>query len=318
MRLINGRNEKILKISVLTGTYNRAEFLKNLYKSLLINLDFGLDIEWLIMDDGSEDNTKEVVEQLKKEIEKNLKNKKSKLEVEYFFQKNQGKMVAINNLVEKATGEYIIECDSDDYFTNNAFEIMKKAIEESKNEKDIYGLCFLKYDQNGNNMGNNFKNRKTTMFDLYFKEGEDGEKSVLFKSDIRKKYKYELEHGEKFVTEARMFHKMDEKYGIICVNEPIMICEYQNDGYTKNIINEFRNNPYGYYKYFEEILQKDFRGVTFNKRLYAIKHYILFATLTKKKKLIKNINGILNRILILLLYIPGKIKTILLFERNSN
>ena len=140
MRLINGRNEKILKISVLTGTYNRAEFLKNLYKSLLINLDFGLDIEWLIMDDGSEDNTKEVVEQLKKEIEKNLKNKKSKLEVEYFFQKNQGKMVAINNLVEKATGEYIIECDSDDYFTNNAFEIMKKAIEESKNEKDIYGL----------------------------------------------------------------------------------------------------------------------------------------------------------------------------------
>ena len=111
---------------------------------------------------------------------------------------------------------------------------------------------------------------------------------------------------------------MDEKYGIICVNEPIMICEYQNDGYTKNIINEFRNNPYGYYKYFEEILQKDFRGVTFNKRLYAIKHYILFATLTKKKKLIKNINGILNRILILLLYIPGKIKTILLFERNSN
>ena len=309
MRLINGRNEKILKISVLTGTYNRAEFLKKLYKSLLINLDFGLDIEWLIMDDGSEDNTKEVVEQLKKEIEKNLKNKKSKLEVEYFFQKNQGKMVAINNLVEKATGEYIIECDYDDYFTNNAFEIMKKAIEESKNEKDIYGLCFLKYDQNGNNMGNNFKNRKTTMFDLYFKEGEDGEKSVLFKSDIRKKYKYELEHGEKFVTEARMFHKMDEKYGIICVNEPIMICEYQNDGYTKNIINEFRNNPYGYYKYFEEILQKDFRGVTFNKRLYAIKHYILFSTLTNQKKIIKNIKGILNKLLVIILLIPGKIMT---------
>ena len=314
MRLINGRNEKILKISVLTGTYNRAEFLKNLYKSLLINLDFGLDIEWLIMDDGSEDNTKEVVEQLKKEIEKNLKNKKSKLEVEYFFQKNQGKMVAINNLVEKATGEYIIECDSDDYFTNNAFEIMKKAIEESKNEKDIYGLCFLKYDQNGNNMGNNFKNRKTTMFDLYFKEGEDGEKSVLFKSDIRKKYNYELEHGEKFVTEARMFHKMDEKYGIICVNEPIMICEYQNDGYTKNIINEFRNNPYGYYKYFEEILQKDFRGVTFNKRLYAIKHYILFSYLTKSKKNLRKIRNVKNKILFSILYLPGIVMTKIKFS----
>ena len=294
---------KNVKISILTSTYNRAELLKNLYDSILKNTRFGLDIEWLIMDDGSTDETKEVVQNFQKDFE-----------IKYFYQENQGKMVAINKLVEYATGDYIIDCDSDDYFTDNAFEIMKEEIEKNQNEKDIYGLCFLKFDQNGNNMGDNFKNKKTTMFDLYFKEGESGEKAILFKSEIRKKYKHELEHGEKFVTEARMYHKMDEKYKLICISEPIMICEYQDKGYTKNIIKQFKENPFGYYKYFEEILQKDFKGVTFNKRLYAIKHYILFCYLTKSKKNLSKIRNIENKILFSILYLPGMVKTRMRFK----
>ncbi len=297
---------KDVKISILTPTYNRAELLKNLYNSILKNINFGLDIEWLIMDDGSTDDTKEIVQNFQNQL---IKEDENVLEIKYFYQKNQGKMVAINKLVEESRGDYIIDCDSDDYFTDNAFEIIRKAIEQNKEEKDIYGLCFLKFDQNGNNMGNNFKNKKTTMFDLYFKEGETGEKAVLFKSDIRKKYKHELENGERFVTEARMYHKMDEKYKMICINKPIMICEYQDKGYTKNIVKQFKENPFGYYKYFEEILQKDFKGVTFNKRLYAIKHYILFGYLTKARKNLSKIRNIENKILFLILYLPGIVKT---------
>ncbi len=302
---------KNIKISILTPTYNRAELLKNLYNSILKNIKFGLDIEWLIMDDGSTDDTKEIVQNFQDQLFKNDINKSDEnvLEIKYFYQKNQGKMVAINKLVEESTGDFIIDCDSDDYFTNNAFEIMKKAIEENKGKKDIYGLCFLKFDENGNSMGNNFKKKKTTMFDLYFKEGETGEKAILFKSKIRKKYKHELENGERFVTEARMYHKMDEKYKMICINKPIMICEYQDKGYTRNIIKQFKENPFGYYKYFEEILQKDFKGVTFNKRLYAIKHYILFSHLTKSKKNLSKIRNIENKILFLILYLPGVLKT---------
>ena len=297
---------KNIKISILTPTYNRAELLKNLYNSILKNIKFGLDIEWLIMDDGSTDDTKEIVQNFQNQL---IKEDENVLEIKYFYQKNQGKMVAINKLVEESRGDYIIDCDSDDYFTDNAFEIIRKAIEQNKEEKDIYGLCFLKFDQNGNNMGNNFKNKKTTMFDLYFKEEETGEKAILFKSEIRKKYRHELEHGERFVTEARMYHKMDEKYKMICINKPIMICEYQDKGYTKNIVKQFKENPFGYYKYFKEILQKDFRGVTFNKRLYAIKHYILFGYLTKARKNLSKIRNIENKILFLILYLPGIVKT---------
>ena len=289
-----------MKISVLTPTYNREKLLINLYNSLVANLDYGVEIEWLIMDDGSKDNTKQVVENFEK---------KENLEIKYFYQENQGKMVAINKLTNKATGDLIVDCDSDDYFTNDAFKIVKEAFEENKDKKEIYGICFLKYDEKGNNMGNNFKNKVTTMFDLYFKEGETGEKALVFYSDIRKKYKHELENNERFVTEARMYHKIDEKYKMICVNRPIMICEYQEQGYSKNITKEFKENPYGYYKYFEEILQKNMKGVSFSKRIYAIKHFILFSYLTKSKKNLKKIKGKFNKILYTTLYIPGVIKS---------
>lgn len=290
-----------MKISVLTATYNRANLLSKLYESIVNNLNENIEVEWLIMDDGSTDETQNVINKF---IEEN------KFQIKYFFQENQGKMQAINNLIENSQGDLIIECDSDDYFTNNAFEVIKNAFEKNENRmKEFYALCFLKYDQTGKNMGNNFKNETSKMFDLYFKEGENGEKALVFNSNIRKQYKYELENGERFITEARMFHKMDEKYNIICINKPIMICEYQNEGYTRNIDKQFTNNPYGYFEYFKEILQKNMKGVTLKKRLYAIKHYILFATLTKQKNIVRKIKGTLNKILVMILYVPGRVLT---------
>ncbi len=293
-----------MKISVLTSTYNRGNLLKKLYNSLIQNSNYNVDIQWLIIDDGSKDDTKNIVKDFKDE---------NKIEIKYFYQENQGKMLAINKLVKEANGDLIIECDSDDYFTEDAFDIIKNEYQKC-DKSDIYALCFLKYDQNGNNMGNLFKNEKTTMFDLYFKEGENGEKALVFFADVRKKYKHELEHNEKFVTEARMYHKMDVKYKMICINKPIMICEYQKDGYSKNIIKQFKNNPYGYYKYFQEILEKDMKGVKFSKRLYVIKHYILFGKLINAKKSLNKIMSTKNKILYCLLYVPGRIKTKMKFK----
>ena len=288
-----------MNISVLTPTYNRANLLERLYKSLIQNSKYEVDIEWIIMDDGSTDNTKTTIERFKQE---NIIN------VKYNYQENQGKMVAINNLVELANGDLIIECDSDDYFTEDAFKIIKEEYEKNKDKSKAYAMCFLKYDTNGKNMGNTFKNEETTMFDLYFKNSEDGEKALVFFADIRKKYKHKLENGERFVTEARMYHEMDLKYNMICINKPIMVCEYQEEGYTKNIIEQFKKNPYGYYKYFKEILERDFSGVKFNKRMYAIKHYILFSYLTKQYQS-KTIKNNFNKLLYYLLFIPGVIKS---------
>lgn len=287
-----------MKISILTPTYNRENLLKKLYNSLIENSKYNVDIEWIIMDDGSTDNTKELIQNYIKE---------GTIEIKYFYQENQGKMKAINNLVPKASGDLIIECDSDDYFTSNAFEIINKEYIRNT-DKDIYALCFLKNDQNGKNMGQTFKKEKTTMFDLYFKEEENGEKALVFYTNIRKKYKHELEKSERFVTEARMYHKMDLKYKILCINEPIMVCEYQSEGYSKNISKEFKENPFGYYEYFKEILERDMKGAKFKKKLYAVKHYILFSYLTKQYN-IKNIKNLDCKLLYIVLFLPGIIKS---------
>lgn len=289
-----------MKVSVLTPTYNRANLLGRLYKSLLQNKKDNIEIEWLIMDDSSTDNTKEIAQ---KWIEEN------KIAIVYSKQEHQGKMIAINNLVEKATGDVIIECDSDDYFTNDAFSIIEEAWQENRNRTDCYAMCFLKYDQNNENMGKLFPKKETTMFDLYFKDGETGEKALVFFSEVRKKYKHKLEKQEKFVTEARMYHEMDLKYKMICINKPIMVCEYQEDGYTKNIKKQFMENPYGYFEYFKEIFKQDMKNVLFKKRLYVIKHYILFSYLTKAKNPVRNVKGGYNKFLYLLLCIPGTIKS---------
>ena len=300
-----------MKISILTPTYNRAKMLDKLYTSLIINNNnCQCEIEWLIMDDGSTDNTKQIIDgYIKQKI----------IEIRYFFEENKGKMYAINKLVEMATGDYIIECDSDDYLTIDALKSIEEIIKKYPDMEDIYALAFLKYDQNGNNMGNDFpdNNYISTMFDLYFKEKIVGEKALVFKSSIRKRYKYELEGDEKFVTEARLHHELDLDYKVNWFNKEIMICEYKEDGYTKNINKLFIENPKGYYEYFKEIFNHNMKGITLKQRLYTYKHFILFSVLNNKKDFLKDVQGTFNKICVSILYLPGKIRTKRKFMRNN-
>lgn len=294
-----------MKISILTSTYNRANELSKVYESLLKNkstLNSNVSFEWLIMDDGSTDNTKDVVQKFVDE---------NKIEIKYFYHKNKGKMESINELVEIATGDLMFTCDSDDYLTDNALNVISKNYEKYKNE-NIYAMCFHR-SMNGF-IGDDYKKEFTTLFDLHFKDGKTGEDLLVFISKIRKQYKHKLEYDEKFVTEARLYYEMDEKYNIACVNETLMIGAYNDDGYTKNLSSQIKKAPFGYYHYFKEILEKDFKGVLWNKRLYAIKHYILFATLTNSKNNVKSINNFENKFLYCLLYIPGMIATKIRFK----
>lgn len=156
-----------MKLSIITPTYNRANMLGNLYNSIVKNLEQNnevqqsVQVQWLVIDDGSTDNTEEVINQYIKEKD---------IEIQYHKQENQGKMSAINNVVQYADGDLIVECDSDDIFSDSAFLDILQAYHETKERNDLYGLCFLKYDLKGKNIGNQFHKEETTMFDLYFKE----------------------------------------------------------------------------------------------------------------------------------------------------
>lgn len=291
-----------MKLSILTATYNRANFLPKLYESIKENLKYNITPEWIIVDDGSIDDTKNIVQSF---IDEN------KVIIKYLYQKNSGKMAAINEAVKMATGDLMVDCDSDDYLVNNSFEIIEKNAEKILNNEKFYGLVFLKREENGKISGKEFKQKEyiTTMFDLYFKEDIGGEKILVYNSKIRKMYSHQLEQNEKFITEARMYHKMDEKYKLIAINEVIEQGSYIEDGYTKNINKTFKSNPYGYYMYFKELLEKNMNGVKFSKRLYVIKHYILFSHLTENKFNANVIKDVLNKFLYIILYLPGMMKS---------
>lgn len=291
-----------MKLSILTATYNRATYLPKLYESIKNNLKYNINPEWIIIDDGSTDETKKQVEKFIAE---------NKLPIKYCYQKNSGKMVAINEAVKFATGDLIVDCDSDDYFTEDAFGKIEKNAKELLENENLYGLIFLKREKSGKISGKEFKSQKhfTTMFDLYFKDDIQGEKIIVYNSKIRKQFSHELENGEKFVTEARMYHKMDEKYKLLAINDVIEQGSYIDDGYTKNINKTFKEAPYGYYMYFRELLEKDMKGVIFNKRIYIIKHYILFSYLTNKGYDDSIIKDKMNKALYKTLYIPGVMKS---------
>ncbi len=299
-----------MKISVLTPTYNRANDLEKLYTSLVINSNSNVDFEWLIMDDGSTDKTRIVIENFIKQ---------GIVDIKYFQQPNQGKMAAINNLMRNVTGDLVFTCDSDDYLVTGAFDIIKKYAPKILEDDTIYALAFLKKTKNGKISGKKFSENlyRTDMFSLYFREKMSGERTLVFKTSIRKKFKHELEAQEKFITESRMYHKMDLDYDILGVNEPIEVIEYKDDGYTKNYLETFKLYPLGYYMYFKEILEMNLEGVSFSKKMYIYKHYILFANLAEQKDPIKNVVGTFNKIMIALLWIPGSIVAKRKFINNN-
>lgn len=297
-----------MKISILTPTYNNAKLLDRLYVSIIINKNNSkLDIEWLIMDDGSTDNTKKIVSEYIKE---------GIIDIKLYSKENKGKMVAINSLMKYVSGELIIECSPEEYLTNNALNKIENSVKDSKDLGNIYAMVFLENDKNGNIIGNKFieDNHESTMFDLYYKEKIIGKKALVYNTILRKNYVYKVEKDEKYIPEERLQYEMDLKYNIKCFNENVIINEENQEHDKKEIDELIMNNPKGYYEFSKEIFDQDLREVTLSKRIFIYKQFIKSAIYSKHKNSIADVSGILNKIITAIIYIPEKIISI----KNNN
>lgn len=296
-----------MKISILTATYNRKHLLPKLYKSLVENSKTFTNFEWLIMDDGSSDNTESLVKDWIKE---------NKIKIKYYKQKNAGKMAAINNLSKYVTGEIWIEVDSDDYFIDGVLKDISKDYETL--DKKAYGILYYRKILNVETPKDESLNNKIiSLYHFHYKYGYTYDTSLTFRTSVRKNFKYELEHNEKFITEARTYYKMDlVSKGLLISNKDIIIANYEEDGYTKSIINLFKKYPYGYYEFFKELLNYPKQDILFKQRLYMVKHYILFSVLTKIgfTKSVKHVKIVKNKIMVMLLYFLGMVKTKIKFR----
>ena len=244
-------------ITIFTPTYNRAYSLSRLYNSL--KKQTFQNFEWLIIDDGSTDNTKELVSDF---IKENL------ISIRYFFQENGGKHRAINKAVTLAKGELFFIVDSDDWLPDNSLKIIENYYLQIKNSEFFAGVVGCKATEDLKISGTTFEGE---VIDGTFLERKklniNGEKAEVFKTDLLKKYPFPEFEGENFISEAIVWNKIAyDGYKVRFFNEIVYFFEYQLDGLSENLRNNYKNNPIGYLTYVAQEL--NFLKVGFLKKLY--------------------------------------------------
>lgn len=253
--------------TVFTPTYNRAYTLPQLYKSLIRQTNH--DFEWLVIDDGSTDDTEELINSYIKE---------DKISITYIKQKNQGKHIAINTSLDVITTEYIITVDSDDYLLDNAIEICFQLSTKCTNNK-IAGFTFincieeipkdiLKY---GNQYTFDYKNIHLNI---------KGEKSIVLKTSLFKKYKFPIFKDEKFCQESYILTQIIDNQKILYTDYILAKGEYLEDGLSQNIYKRMLANP----QYSLATLKVKYKSNIFNKeekKLFVINYWDI--TLKAKK-----------------------------------
>lgn len=220
-------NTKMKTITIFTPTFNRGYILMSLFNSLQNQTN--LDFEWVIVDDGSVDNTKEIVEDFKKI---------SRFPIRYFYQNNAGKHIAINKGVQEANGKLFFIVDSDDYLSVTAVAQIVFDFSFIIDDETFAGLTYLRAYHNGVIIGGdvNYSVLDCNLLDYRFKYKIKGDKAEIYRTDVMKKFIFPRFEGEKFCPEALVFNRMALQYKLRHINEAIYFCEYLADGLTAKIV----------------------------------------------------------------------------------
>lgn len=229
-------------ITVFTPTYNRFHTLTRLYQSLR-NQDC-FDFEWIVINDGSTDETDVLFKQWKQE--------NHSFPIRYYIVPNGGKQRAINRALQLAKGEYFFIVDSDDLLRPNAISFIKKGFESLPEDDSIIGISTVKGDFKENPIGQkplideikgyvDLTNLERPKYKLQADMAE-----VFFTSKLRQ-YQFPVWEGEKFTPEAVVWDQLAlDGYKIRWYNQIIYLCEYQVDGLTNSSWNLLKRNPMGY------------------------------------------------------------------------
>lgn len=264
--------------TIFTPTYNRGELLERLYDSLLSQND--KNFEWLIVDDGSTDDTEKKV---------NGWIAKKKIQINYIKQENGGKHRAINTGIDHAKGEVFAIVDSDDYLTQDAVLKIKEKFELKKKKKDAKyaGIAFQRGYSQMNPIGDSFNNAeyvdaKNTERRRY---NIDGDKFEIYYTNVLKKFKFPEIENEKFMTEAVVWTRIAHAgYYIRWYNDVLYLCNYLEGGLTDCRDKLIEKCPKGYALYIRE--QKKFGDITLKQKLG---YYSYYANIRKKKVSLREI-----------------------------
>lgn len=230
------------RITVYTPTYNRTYRLPDLYESLLRQTN--RQFTWLIIDDGSTDDTSEMVSKWKDE---------NRISIAYHYQENKGKQEACNWAHRLLQTELHVCVDSDDYLCDDAIEIILNEWDAIPNKENLAGLVGLDVYRDGSIVGTKFPEAvKTAKFSHFVKLGIRGDKKFVYRSDVIQSYpEYPSINGERFPAPGYLYRLIDQDYDLWLFNKPLCVVEYLPDGISKNKILQLKKNPnaFRFYRY---------------------------------------------------------------------
>lgn len=225
-------------LTVFTPTYNRAYCLHQIYESLCRQTS--KDFCWLVVDDGSSDNTKELIAQWKED---------DIIDLEYIYQENQGMHGAHNTAYTNVKTVINVCIDSDDFMPDNAVELIINKWAEVKDDERLAGIVgydvYKDYKTVGTKLPENLTS--TTLSDLYYKYNVKGDKKLVLKTAIVNQYpKYPIYKEERFVPLHTLYLMIDQDYELACLNEALCVVEYMPDGSSLNIFKQYKRHPRGF------------------------------------------------------------------------
>ena len=224
-------------LTVFTPTYNRAHTLHLGYEALLRQTC--QDFIWLIVDDGSTDQTQELVNEWIAE---------NKVSIQYHYQPNQGVHVAFNTAFHLINTELFVNVDSDDQLTDNAIE---KIVDcwKHKGSKELAGIIGLNQTFQGKITETKLPNDRysITLTEFYYRCRGKGDKTLVYRTDLIKNYpSYPVFKEEKFFPLSYLYYMIDQKYGMAILNIPLKKIAYHPDGLSTNIYQLYWNNSKGF------------------------------------------------------------------------
>ena len=261
-------------LTIFTPAYNRAHTIDRTYQSLIRQTC--KDFLWLIVDDGSTDGTKKLVEGWIRE---------NKIPITYIYQENQGMHGAHNTAYKNITTELNTCIDSDDWMPHDAVEKIINAWKEHRHE-NYAGIIGLDQTADGKLIGTNFpENLKETTLQGFYEAGGQGDKKLVYRTDIIKQYpEYPLFKGERYVGLAYKYMLIDQDWKLITLNEPLATVEYQLEGSSFSMYRQYWNNPKGFafFRKTEMICTKSLK-----RQFIVCAHYVSSSIISKNWGFIK-------------------------------
>lgn len=262
-------------LTVFTPAYNRGYIIHKCYESLCRQTC--KNFIWLVIDDGSIDNTAELIHEWQK--------RDNGFAIRYIYKSNGGMHTAHNVAYENIHTELNVCIDSDDYMPDDAVE--KIVNFWKKYGKDQYaGIIALDIDENTKHViGKKLPEMKSITLNGYYRNGGRGDKKLVYRTDVITSVPaYPEFEGEKYVGLAYKYQLVDQKYELLIMNEPICVVEYQTDGSSKNMFRQYLKNPKGF-----AFIRKS--NMLYNKGcLYLFKtciHYVSSSIISRNRNFIK-------------------------------